>query len=44
MQVVAANEYLTSQEVDPSQGRVVEGNFFTWNDDKGGFEMGYDYT
>lgn len=39
-----ANEHLAAEGLDPARARVVEGNFFTWQDDKGAFDCGYDYT
>ena len=40
VQVRVANEYLASRGVDPARGRVVEANFFHYEDAEGGFDMG----
>ncbi|GAB4822661.1 hypothetical protein N2152v2_009707 [Parachlorella kessleri] len=44
VKVAAARDYLASQSVDPSRAQMVQGNYFTWQDAKGPFDVGYDYT
>ena len=40
LQVAAARDYLASQSVDPARAHIVRGNYFSWQDSKGPFDVG----